>query len=232
MGLHGLDVLGQHRLLDLRDDPLESQVDALHLDLGGFGVQHGVQLPGTEGGNRLVHRQAHALEQPAVPAVHRVAGHGQGAFTQALGIVIQGGPVDVADVAHALAPRAHAPEVGHLADNVLLYPAALLPAHHAAGLARGDVERERCGRADERLAHPAEQYPPHRVRVGGGAHGGARVGPHPLLVHDDRRRNAFKPVYLRTRQARHEPLDERTVGFVDHPLGLRGDGGENQRALA
>ena len=37
--LHRLDVLGQHRLLDLRDDALEGEVDALDLDLGRLRVE-------------------------------------------------------------------------------------------------------------------------------------------------------------------------------------------------
>ena len=34
--------------------------------------------------------------------------------------------------------------------------------------------------------------------------------------------------YQAEHNARHETLDESAVGFVDHPLGLGGDGGEHQ----
>ena len=42
--LHRVDVLGQHRLLDLRDQPLVGQVDALDLDLGRLLVEQVVEL--------------------------------------------------------------------------------------------------------------------------------------------------------------------------------------------
>ena len=97
---------------------------------------------------------------------------------------------------------------------------------------RGDVEGERLGRADVRLAEPAEEDAQHRVGVGGGADGGAGVGAHPLLVDDDRGRQPVEHVDLRPRQRRHEALHERAVGLVDQPLRLRGDRAEHQRALA
>ena len=97
---------------------------------------------------------------------------------------------------------------------------------------RGDVEGERLGRADVRLPEPAEQDAQHRVGVGGGADRGARVGAHPLLVDDDRGRQAVEHVDLGPRQRRHEALHEGAVGLVDQPLRLRGDRAEHQRALA
>ena len=42
--LHRLDVLGQHRLLDLRDQALVGEVDALDLDLGRLLVEQVVEL--------------------------------------------------------------------------------------------------------------------------------------------------------------------------------------------
>ena len=97
---------------------------------------------------------------------------------------------------------------------------------------RGDVERERAGRADVRLPEPAEQDAQHRVGVGRGADRGARVGAHPLLVDDDRGRQPVEHVDLGPRQRRHEALHEGAVGLVDQPLRLRGDRAEHQRALA
>ena len=82
------------------------------------------------------------------------------------------------------------------------------------------------------LSQPAEEDPEHGVGVGGGAHRGAGVGAHPLLVDDDRRRQSLKVVDVGPRQVGHEPLHKGAVGLVDHPLRLRGDGGEHQRALA
>ena len=83
-----------------------------------------------------------------------------------------------------------------------------------------------------RLPEPAEEDAQHRVGVGGGADRGAGVGAHPLLVDDDRRRQPVQHVDLRPRQRRHEALHEGAVGLVDHPLRLRGDRAEHQRALA
>ncbi len=230
--LHRLGVLGQHRLLDPGDHALEGEVDALDLDLGRGRVEHRVELLGGERRDGLVHGQAHALEQPAVPAVHRVPRHREGALAQRLGVVVERRAVDVADVPHALAARAHAAEVDGGLDHGLLDPAALVGGHHAARRAGGDVEREGRGRADVRCAEPAEQDAQHRVGVGGGADRGARVGPHPLLVDDDRGRQALEVVDVGARQVRHEALHEGAVGLVDHPLRLGGDGREHQGALA
>ena len=96
----------------------------------------------------------------------------------------------------------------------------------------GTLKENAVGGPTYGFAEPAEQDPQHRVGVGGGADRGARVGAHPLLVDDDRRRQALEQVDLGPRQRRHEALHERAVGLVDHPLRLRGDGAEHQRALA
>ena len=96
----------------------------------------------------------------------------------------------------------------------------------------GHVERVGVRRADVRVAEAAEQHPQHGVGIGDGADGGARVGPHPLLADDDRRRQPVEDVDVRAGLGRHEALDEGAVGLVDHPLRLRGDRGEHQRALA
>jgi hypothetical protein len=80
------------------------------------------------------------------------------------------------------------------------------------------------------LRDPAEEDAQHRAGVGGD--GGAGVGSHPLLVDDDRGRQAVEHVDLGPRQRRHEALHESTVGRVDQPLRLGGDRAEHQRALA
>src|SRR4029450_14127238 len=98
--------------------------------------------------NRLVGvKKAAAVEDAAVPAVHAVAGDGERALVERLGLVVQLGHVEVRDGAPALAARAHAAEDAE---------AALLPGRAAAPLEgdgagaadRGDVERERLARAD------------------------------------------------------------------------------------
>ena len=133
---------------------------------------------------------------------------------------------------HPLAAGAHPAEVDGILDDGLLDPAALVGGHHPARRAGGDVEGERRRRADVRCSQPAEQDSQHRVGVGRRAHGGARVGPHPLLVDDDRRREALEAVDIGPREIGHEALHEGAVGLVDHALRLGGDRGEHQRALA
>ncbi len=128
--------------------------------------------------------------------------------------------------------RGHMPPVTlKLRRSLTVLPAAL-DGDRARAADRGDVERERLGRADVRLPEPAEQDAQHRVGVGGGADGGAGVGAHPLLVDDDRGRQPVEDVDVGPRQRRHEALHEGAVGLVDQPLRLRGDRAEHQRALA
>ena len=107
--LHRVDVLGQHRLLDLRDQALVGQVDALDLDLGRLLVEQVVQLLLGELADRLVRvEEAAAAEDAAVPAVHAVAGDRERALVERLAVVVQRGQVEVGDRAPALAARAHA----------------------------------------------------------------------------------------------------------------------------
>ena len=89
-----------------------------------------------------------------------------------------------------------------------------------------------CGPADVRLPDAAEHDPQHRVGVGHRADGGPDVGAHPLLVEDDRGRQAFERVDVWPGQRRHETLHKGAVGLVDQPLRLRGDRAEHERALA
>jgi hypothetical protein len=82
-----------------------------------------------------------------------------------------------------------------------------------------------------RLPEPAEEDAQHRVSVGGGADRGSGIGTHPLLVDDDRGGQAGERVDIGARQRRHEALHKGAVGLVDHPLRLRGDRAEHERAL-
>ena len=183
--------------------------------------------------DRLVRvEEAAAAEDAAVPAVHAVAGDRERALVERLAVVVQRGQVEVGDRAHALAARAHAAEAVEGRPLGLGLAGAALDGDRAARPDRGDVERERLGRADVRLAEPAEEDAQHRVGVGGGADRGAGVGAHPLLVDDDRGRQALEHVDLGPRQRRHEALHEGAVGLVDQPLRLGGDRAEHQRALA
>ncbi len=101
-----------------------------------------------------------------------------------------------------------------------------------APLIEATLKENAWARADVRLPEPAEEDAQHRVGVGRGADGGAGVGAHPLLVDDDRGGQPVEDVDLGPRQRRHEALHEGAVGLVDHPLRLRGDRVEHQRALA
>ncbi len=232
VGLHRVDVLGQERLLDLRDQPLVGEVDAVDLDLGRLLVEQIVELLLGEGADRLVRvEEAAAAEDAAVPAVHAVAGDRERALVERLAVVVELRQVEVGHRAHALAARAHAAGARELTP-LGPPPVALLDRDGAGAADRCDVEREHVRRADVGLAEPAEQDAQHRVGVRGGADGGAGVRTHPLLVDDDRGRQALEDVHLGSGQRRHEALHEGAVGLVDHPLGLRGDRAEHERALA
>ena len=127
--------------------------------------------------------------------------------------------------------RGHMPPVTlKLRFTVLRLPRWTVIAPTAAD--RRDVEGVRLRRSDVRLTEPAEDDPQHRVRIGDGADGGARVRSHPLLVDDDRRGQPLQHVDLRPRLRGHEALHEGAVGLVDEPLRLGGDGAEHERALA
>ncbi|MCY1224239.1 hypothetical protein D9M72_363850 [compost metagenome] len=232
MRLHRIDVLGKHRLLDFRDQALVGEVDAFDLDLGRLLVEEVVQLLLGELRDRLVHVEAGTAEDTAVPPVHAVAGDRQGTPAERLAVIVERREIEIGDRAHALAPRAHAAQVDRVLHHALLDPAAFLGAHHPACLPRRDVEGECRGRPDMRCPQPAEQDAQHRVGVRGGAHGGAGVGTHPFLVHDNSGGQAFQQVDVRPRQCRHEALHERAVRLVDHPLRLRGNRGEHQGAFA
>ena len=107
--LHRVHVLGQERLLDLRDQPGVRQVDAVDLDLGRLLVEQVVELSLVELADRLVRvEEAAAAVDAAVPAVHAVAGDRERAVVERLALVVQRRQVEVGDRAAALAARAHA----------------------------------------------------------------------------------------------------------------------------
>ena len=123
--LHRVDVLGQKRLLDLRDQALIGQVDPVDLDLGRVLVEEVVQLSLVVLADRLVRiEEPAAAEDPAVPAVHAVAGHGDRALVDRQARVVERGQVEIGDRAAALAARAHAAEavVGRLLGLGLAAP--------------------------------------------------------------------------------------------------------------
>ncbi len=199
------------------------------LHLAGLAVEEVVPLLGGE--LRDGHIERARLGRRCARTTRRRCSRGRdGALGQGLALVEQLRQVDVGHRAHAVAARAHA--AGDGVGLLLHLAVAALDGDRPAGLHRGDVERVRLRRPDVRLAELAEQDPQHRVGVGGGADGGARVGAHPFLVDDDRRGQALQHIDVRPGQGRHEPLHEGAVGLVDEPLRLRGDRGEDQRALA
>ena len=229
--LHRLDVLGQERLLDPGDQPFVGDVHPRGLHLARFPVQEIVTLLLRVLLDRLVQIQPGRREDLRLPAVGRVAGHRQRPLAERLVLVVQLRQIDVAGRSHPLALRAHAPLVDQVAHHDL-FALALVGGHRAARLPGRDVERERRGGADVRLAEAAPQHPQHRVGVGDRADRRAGVGAHALLVDDDRGRQPVQDVDLGPVQRRQEPLHERAVGLVDQPLRLRGDGAEHQRRLA
>ena len=186
--LQRVDVLGQHRLLELRDEALVRDVDAGDLDLRWLLVEEVLTF-----GLRVLLDWLVPIEEPGLtelpgcPAVGGVARHRDGALVQRLGLVEHLAQIDVRNGAAAFAVRAHSAVVDLIADNLLL---PCRRRHDAAGGARGDVERERDRRADEGLAQPAEQDAQQRIGVCDRADGRSHVGTHPLLVDDDRRRRA------------------------------------------
>ena len=230
--LHRLLVLGEERLLDARHQPLVGQVDAIDLHLGRLPVEEVPALLLGVVADRLVRvEEARGREDAHVPAVRRVARDGQRAPGERLRVVVQLREVDVGHRSHAFAARAHAAG-GREHASLGLLRGALLDRDAPGPTDRRDVEGERSGRADVRLAEAAEQHPQQRVGVGHRADRGSGVGAHALLVDQDRGRQPFQDVDLGPRQRRHEALHEGAVGLVDQPLRLRGDGAEHERALA
>jgi hypothetical protein len=173
-------------------------------------VEEVVQLLLGVPADRLVRvEQARFGEDPyCPPAVHLVAGDGDRALGERLGVIEELGEVDVGDRAPAFAARTHAAGTGEGLSHGLAGTA--FDRDRTARPDRGDVEGERGGRADVRLPESAEQDAQHRVGVGfgGGADGGAGVSTHPLLVDDDRGRQPVEYVDLGPRQRRHEALYE------------------------
>src|SRR5690606_19075666 len=92
-----------------------------------------------------------------VPAVHAVAGYFDGPFVKRLGFVVELRKVKVADVAHPFAAGAHAAKTLESRLLGLGFTRAALHGDGAARPHRGDVKRERVGRADVRLPDPAKE---------------------------------------------------------------------------
>ena len=225
-------VPGQERLLDPRHQPLVGHVDAFDLHPDRLVVEEVVALLRGVVADRLGGvDEAGGRVEAVVPAAGHVARDRDRTLGEGLRIVEELGEVDVGRRAHPLAARTHA--AGHAEAAPLLH--GLSAPFERDGTRPGDrwdVEGERLGRADVGLPEPAEEDPQHRAGVGGGADRGAGIAAHPLLVDDDRGRQAVEDVDIGPRQRRHEALHERAVGLVDEPLRLGGDGGEDQRALA
>src|SRR5690606_2592610 len=143
VGLHRLAVLREERLLDARDQPLEGNVDAFGLDLRRLLVEEVVQLLLREVLDRLVRvEEAGIAIDPPVPAVGAVAGNREWPLAERLVLVVERGQVEVADLAHSLAARAHTAgntEVPPLADGL-----PVLLERDGPGAADGsDIERKR-----------------------------------------------------------------------------------------
>ena len=230
--LHRLAVLAQHRLGDLRNETLVGHVHVVDGDLHRFAVEEVVEFFLRVLLDRFVCVEESGLGEDAHhPAVGGVAGDGDRPFGQRFRSVVQLGEVDVVHPPQAFAPWAHAAGHGVFLDGGLAFAAALGNRDRTLGRHRGHVERERVGGADVGLAQTAEDDAQHGVGVGGGAHGGAGVRAHAFLVDDDGGGQALEDVHVGPGQVGHEPLHERAVGLVDHPLRFRGDRGEHQRAL-
>src|SRR5207248_3317553 len=136
-------VLLQHRLLDLGNQSLISEVDALDLDLGRLLVEEVVKFFFGELAYRLVRIEKTRLDEDprCPPAVHLVAGDGDRALGERLRVVEELSEVDIGNRASAFTPHAHA--AGDLEAAPLLngLPAAL-ERDRPRSADRGDVEGE------------------------------------------------------------------------------------------
>ena len=151
--LHRVDVLGQERLLDLRDQARVGEVDALDLDLGRLLVEQVVQLLLGELADRLVRvEEAAAAEDAAVPAVHAVAGDRERTLVERLAVVVQLRQVEVGDRAPALAARAHAAVVDDVAHHDPSRPCPRSTVIAPLALRDGTLNENAMRRADVRLA--------------------------------------------------------------------------------
>ena len=228
--LQRVDVLAEHRLADLGDQPVVGDVDAPRLDLRRLPVEEVVTLLLGVVLDRLPRVEEAGLDELGDhPAVRRVARHQDGALAERLRLVDDHRHVEVGDGAAPFALRTHPAEVDGVLDDLLL---ALGAGHDAARPGGGDVEGERRRAADVRGAEAAEQAAQHGVRVGDRAERRAWVRTEALLVDQDRGRQALEDIDVGSRQVRHEDLDEGRVRLVDQPSRLGGDGVEHERALA
>ncbi len=229
--LHRLPVLGQHRLLYPRNQPLVGHVDARDLHPGRFVMEERVQLLPRELANRFVRvEEARGRVQAVVPAPRLIPRDRHRPLGERLGVVEQLTQIHVRDRAPTLAARAHA--AGPAETRLHRLAVTALDRDPAAGPDRWNVEGEGAGWADMRLPQPAEQDAQHRVRVRGRADGRAGISTDSLLVDADRGRQPLQQIDLGPAQRGHEPLNEGAVRLIDQALGLGGDRVEHQRALA
>ena len=126
---------------------------------------------------------------------------------------------------------------GHMPPVTLNVFCTVFPAPRSTVIAPeavtdGTLKEYALGDPMKGFAEPAVDDAQHRVRIGDGADGGARVRPHALLVDEDRRGQPLEQVDLGARLGRQEALYERAVRLVDEALRLGGDRAEDQRALA
>ena len=231
--LHRVDVLGEHRLLDLRDQALVGEVDALDLDLGRLLVEQVVQLLlGVLARSACPCRRAGAAEDAAVPAVHAVAGDRERALVERLAVVVQRRQVEVGDRAHALAARTHAAETveRRLLGLRLARPRSTVIAPLA--FTEGTLNEYALG--EPMCGFPSRLKRMRSIALASVAVPTVERGLAPIRSWSTMIA-VVSPSSTSTsgpRQRRHEALHEGAVGLVDHPLRLRGDRAEHQRALA
>ena len=230
VGLHSLAVLVEHGFLDSRDEALKGHVDALDLDPHGLHVQEVQELLVREILDGCVPwEELEAAVQPGVPTALVVTGYGDGAVPDGHIFVVELGKIQIRDLAHALAARAHASGDGERLPLPLL--AAAFHSDRAGTAHRWNIESKGLGATDVRLRQPREHNAEQRIDVRGGSHRGARVCTHGFLVHHDGGGDALQHVDIGSTNRGHHALQEYTVGFIDQPLRLCGHGTENQGAL-
>src|SRR5205807_6008043 len=140
------------------------EVDALDLHLRRVLVEEVVKLLFREVTYRLVRIKQTRLDKDprCPPAIHLVAGDGDRALGERLGVVEELGEVDIGDRAPALTARAHA--AGYAEASSLGLAGAASDRDRTRPADRGDAEGERVGRADVRLPESTEEDAQHPVR--------------------------------------------------------------------
>ena len=226
--LHRVSILGQERPLDPRDQPVEGDVRAVDPDLLAFGVEKVVSLLLIEVGDGFVRVEVAGFGEHAHgPTAGFVPGDRDGSVVQGFRLIDHLGDGDVRRGAHSLALRAHSAVDGEGPAFDLL-ALALVDTHRAFPAQRGHVEGVGVGRPEVRFCQTSEEGAQLRIDVRDRTHGGSRVRSDPFLIDEDGRRQSFEDIDFGSGHRGHEALDERGIGLVDHPLGLGGDGVEDQ----